>query len=199
MRKLQKITALILALFCLQVPTASATTVDVQETDSMELHVEYMEFYNNQQYYKDLAKNEGYTIIINVGEEYADLENERIANEAVQIDELVSEKQTRDGTPPTQPWNVLTQGTKGFSGTATNSICYTKFLYCGCTSYEVSIYNSSPHNTLYFRFYNTGDGTTYSLSTGTSVIKYVALNPETKFYLGFDAPGQASGYVARDI
>lgn len=136
MRKLQKITALILALFCLQVPTASATTVDVQETDSMELHVEYMEFYNNQQYYKDLAKNEGYTIIINVGEEYADLENERIANEAVQIDELVSEKQTRYGTPPTQPWNVLTQGTKGFSGTATNSICYTKFLYCGCTSYD---------------------------------------------------------------
>lgn len=198
MRKLQKITAFVLALLCLQVPTVSATTVDVQESDSMELYVEYMEFYDNQQYYKELAKNEGYTIVINVGEEYADLENERIANEAVQIDELVSGMQARDASVPQEEWNVLTQGTKGFSGTATNTICYTKLKYYGCTAYEVSIYNSSSYNTLNYRFYNTGDSTTYSLSTGTSIIKYVPLNPETRFYLGFDAPGQATGYVARD-
>ena len=198
MRKLQKITALILALFCLQFPTASATAVDVQETDSMELHVEYMEFYNNQQYYKDLAKNEGYTIIINVGEEYADLENERISIEATQSDELVSGKQARDASVPQDEWNVLTQGTKGFSGTATNTICYTVYKFYGCTSYEVSIYNSSPYNTLKYRFYNTGDDATYSLSTGTSIIKYVPLNSNTRFYLGFYAPGQATGYIAQD-
>ena len=199
MRKFQKITAFILALLCLQVPAASATTVDVQKVDSMELYVEYMEFYNNQQYYKDLAKNEGYTIIINVGEEYADLENERIASEAIQIDELVSGKQARDGSIPTREWDILNQGTKGFSGTATNSTCYTEYEYYGCTAYEVSIYNSSSHNMLYYIFYNTGNNSTYSLSAGTSVIKYVPLNPETRFYLGFDAPGQVTGYVARDI
>lgn len=199
MRKLQKITAFILALLCLQVPTASATTVDVQEVDSMELYVEYMEFYNNQQYYKNLAKNEGYTIIINVGEEYADLENERIANEAAQIDELVSGKQARDGTVPTKEWDILNQGAKGFSGTATNTTCYTEYKYYGWTAYEVSIYNSSSNYTLYYRFYNTGNSTTYSLSPGTSVIQSVALNPETRFYLGFDAPGQTTGYVEKDV
>lgn len=102
-----------------------------------------MEFYNNQQYYKDLAKNKGLTIIIDVGEEYADLESARIANEAAQNNQLVPVVQPRTGDIPTSEWNILQQGKKDFRGTATNTICYTSFKYWGCTSYEEDVSSTS--------------------------------------------------------
>ena len=199
MHKLQKLTALVLAILCLQIPAASATEVNGQEMDSHNLYVEYMEFYNNQQYYIGLARDAGYTIIINVGEEYAELEEQRIKNEASVVDELVPGGITRDGNPPTNLWNVLEEGAKGFSGSATNSTLYTSYKYWGCTSYLVSIYNKSPYNTLYYQFHNTGDDKQYSLSSGTSVIKCIPLNPTTSFYLSFKHPCVVEGYVMRDI
>lgn len=197
--KFRKICAFFLALACLQSTAAFATTVDSQEKNPNELQVEYMEFYNNQQYYKDLAKNKGLTIIIDVGEEYADLESARIANEAAQNNQLVPVVQPRTGDIPTSEWNILQQGKKDFRGTATNTICYTSFKYWGCTSYEVSVYNSNPYKSLSYKYYGTGDTSTYTLDSGKAVIRYIPLNPSTRFYLGFYAPAEFSGYVAPDF
>lgn len=84
---------------------AAADNYEAPNTEK-ELKLEYMEFYENQEYYKTLAKNEGYRLVISVGKEYEDLETARLEAEAQEIDELVPGTMARGTEVPTKKYNV---------------------------------------------------------------------------------------------
>ena len=78
-RILPGVISIILGLMLIPCTFATAAEV-VPADDSKELHItDYMEFYNNQSEYYSLAK-QGYRILIDVPDEYEDLEESRLNN-----------------------------------------------------------------------------------------------------------------------
>ena len=93
-----------------------------------ELHLEYMEFYDNQDYYKNLARNQGYRLVISVGPEFEELEEARIRADNSEFDGLVPAQISRGVDVPTRKHNVAKKEYK-ISGRAVQSTLYTEKKY----------------------------------------------------------------------
>lgn len=178
----------------------SARDLDAKSSNN-ELHLEYMEFYNNQAYYKNLARTQGYTLVISVGEEYEALEAERIrasvqSNNDDKADDIMS---TRGVKIPTQKYNVITKGKYEINGTSVKDTLYTEKAFYGTTSYEVSIHSRYPRKSeIWFKCYTHGldKDTNFAVGPGSTVIKYLTTSlEENRFYLEFSAPVNVDGYV----
>ena len=66
---------------------------------------DYMEFYENQDYYMDLVDNQHYVLVIDVPDEYLEMEKTRIAGGA-EVNALTEGPTTRGTSVPTRAWNV---------------------------------------------------------------------------------------------
>lgn len=191
-----------LAIGCLTTCIGAANVESVDPTaDKTELYLDYPEFYANQQYYKDLARTENYRLIIHVGEEYAELEEARIAEESTTVNQLVENPKTRGANPPTREWNILDNGTYNFEGIADYSPVYTNYYITGWTSYEVSVYNNWDKYTAIGFAYNVrgaNGARSFVCLPESTVIEYFPANSTSHFYLSFDEPADVEGYIAMD-
>lgn len=162
-----------------------------------EIHIsDYMTFYDHQDYYKDLAK-QGYTIVIDVPDEYSALENARITSDT-ETDKLTP-PMARGQFVPSNKWNILDKGPYNFSGESSNYGLYTNYAIVGGTSYAIQVHNTSGIYDLGVEVTGARSSGDFLVGTGRTVIKYIV--PEsssTRFYLYFSAPCYFEGSISRD-
>ena len=204
----KRLITLMLALslaFALAIPAGAAVVdamvpTDVPEptvvTDKPELYLDYMEFYNNQEYYKNLVLTEDYRLFINVGEEYADMEYARIMDGADEVDTLTSNVLTRGTSIPDDEWNINTKGTYHFTVDTDAPTIYTKYYFTGANAYLLTVfnpYNSSGGATIYGAI---GSPLKVNAFFGTVIQKYSSLMG-SRFYVGFHKPAHISGSIEK--
>lgn len=171
-----------------------------------ELHLEYMEFYNNQGYYKSLAKKLGYTLVISVGEEFEKLEQQRIFEESQQpvrsIDEEVAPS-TRGVSIPTKKYKITDTNQYTIDGHAVQSTLYTEKMVYGVTGYEVSIHNRYEKDTgltLEVTTHGFLNNDYFYVDPGKTVIRYYTTHATTDTaYLEFRAPSAVDGYIKKGV
>lgn len=197
---MKRLLAFALVASLLLVPGVVAVGMEVQSTDNDEIQVAYMEFYNNQEYYYNLAR-EGYTIIILVGEAYADVEKERLEDDSEQTNALLPGTMTRGSTVPTASWNVISLGKYDFSGSATQSSLYTNYKLCGSTSYLITVYNEYDSTSISGVVHGVQESDrTFTVAPLTTMVR--VYNTSSKYdyiYLGFYPPVRVSGSVKGDV
>ena len=157
---------------------------------------DYMEFYNNQDYYNNWAFSNGYSLAVNVPSEYMDLEIERIVGNST-IHELSSEPLTRGLSIPTATWNLSEKGKYSFSVESAASPIYTNYKFTGTHAIHVlttlSISNRSAGGTAYGV---DGGPQDFSTSTGTSISTLLFTSEYNySFYLRFNAPAYLIGSI----
>lgn len=179
----------------LAIPCSATTTSETSNMEGTEIHVdEYMDFYNNQQYYKNLVA-QGYTVIVNVGEEYAEMEEARIEAESNEMDELIESK-GRGTSVPTARWNINTEGKYSFSGSAAYSTLYLGYLIYGHDGYGTTVYNKSETNTLTVNAHGCISERSFTVDPLTSRLeKFTMFSASNNFYLSFNAPSYFSGTI----
>lgn len=166
------------------------------------LELEYMEFYNNQDYYMSLVEEEDYTLHFYVEEEYRELEAARQAESVNCTDEL-QPIMTRGTNPPTKEHKIF-KGALSFSGKALYSNLYTNYYCTGSPWYNVTINNYRQGNQmLTVKAYNVlSSQTTTAFRAGTTIKKYTMAGighvpVQNHFYLCFYAPVDVSGTIAK--
>lgn len=166
------------------------------------LELEYMDFYNNQDYYMRLVEEEDYTLHFYVDEEYRELEAARQAESVSCTDEL-KPVMTRGTTPPTQEHRIFT-GNLSFEGKSSYSNLYTNYYCTGSPWYNVTINNYRQGNQmLTVKAYNVvSSQTTTAFRAGTTIKKYTMAGignvpVQGHFYLCFYAPVDVSGTIAK--
>lgn len=190
------------------VPTSLTTSASAASlTEDKVIELEYTDFIANQNYYRTLAKENGYVLDIEVPEEYADEEiarNQKMAEEST----AVTLGMMRTADKPTETWNILTQGKYTLSAVNNAAMTlYSNYLFTGWTSYEVSVYNSR-HDNFDFNvrayenkfFLDDPLSSDETVEPGHTVIMYVQPSSSSaEWYLRFTGYSTMSGYVARDI
>ena len=185
-------------LFC-GIPCAAAS--ENSDNTKNELHLEYMEFYNNQEYYKDLARTQGYTLRVSVGSEYEDLEIARINESVSDEPNNYSEAITRGVEIPTNRYNIALWKQYTIKGLSVQSTLYTEKKFYGITDYEVSIYNRydkdsdltflvTPHG-----FTKSGNNAFYVDPQETVIQYFQTMDKSHETYLEFRAPVSVEGYI----
>ena len=187
-----------LLLVCILIFSVVPTVGKASEIEeSKDIYVEYLEYYDNEEYYVNLAKNYGYTIYIHVGEEHAEEEAARFGISEESLNKNGEEIEPRGLSIPTSLWDISSQGKDDIDGFSNSTPLYTEFKYYGITHYGVRLYNYSTTNTLTCvpsNFYEFGD--TFTLEPRYSVLKFMtAYNTNTKVYLKFFAPCYVKGYI----
>lgn len=205
--------ALAMLLACsLAIPAGAATTENSTVTTpsgQIVLELDYMDFYQNQDYYMNLVYEKDYTLHFNVPEEYQELEDARQAEAANVVGELMTGPEgngivTYDTKVPTEAHNIATQGTYKYEATATYSDIYTNYYYIGSSWYVVTVNNRNYDTTAMLRVtaYNVYADATMYYTNGTTIHKYTmsgtgATANMKHFYLKFHAPVKADGTIAR--
>ena len=185
----------------LMITGSVAFAAEVAPVEDNEISLEYQEYYDNQDYYNNLAKN-GYTLYVHVGPEYDEWEMERITEKSTGSEDCLvqSDPYTRELTIPTYYYDMLERGKKVISGSTTTTLGYlfTNYIYHGCSSFEISLYNRGD-DTLEVDLVQEGSSVafeSYDIPAETTVIKYTT---EDYWYGRFKNPCSVYGYVARDI
>lgn len=122
-----------------------AFAVDDENLDENSIiQVEFEEYISSQTEYRELLE-EGYTLIIHIGDEN---ENDKLAALNMNMDICQSESmrpkyEINGDNIPTYEWNVAKLGTRTIDGKRNGSLGYlfTNYIYVGCSVYEVSLYN----------------------------------------------------------
>lgn len=182
----------------LAIPCFAFSSEANEDSTDLVLHLEYMEFYNNQEYYKEFARTNDYTLIISVGEEYIDLETSRIYGSNSKDRTITDNEIVPYGSSaPTDPWNCYLKNKRPFNTDNANSTVYMEFYVIGGTTYEVSCTNLYDHQSITYKTHGNSSGTqTISVPKSSTVIKYFAVDTDsTPFYLSFPAPSRTRGYV----
>lgn len=166
------------------------------------IRVEYSDFINNKVYYSQLV-NDGYTLIINVGEENAEKEQARIDALAAQADngiDTLKPNLERGANIPNSTWNIAKKGMYSFRGEASHgSSTYTANQFYGVTSYNISVYNAVSGELTVQVFDAVDDDYadfSFTVKSGETVITGLS-NKKTsdRFYLCFLGYANFSGYV----
>ena len=156
--------------------TAFATeeTTEVETSAELTLKLEYMDFYENQDYYMDLVRDKDYTLCIDVPEEYQELEEARIAEGANDTDEMVPDI-ARGAGIPTVGHSIL-QGSYTFKGEATYTNLYTEKYVYGNTQYIVTVNNSRYGNqALTCKAFNVVSNSQFTCNAGSTVVKKLTM------------------------
>lgn len=199
-----------LALTLSLVPCAMAA--DGTQTDGdKEIYVaDYMEFYNNQSEYYSLAK-EGYRIVIDVPEEYEDLEEARLLDLAqdAQKDTLIPSV-SRGTSWPTQTHNVVEDGMYFFEGSTSSYPLYTNYSFVGDYGYVANFHNRSSTYYLTYRAIYSTPGSLFnpgrveydnysSVRLNQTVIEYFTTeSTEQRIFFEFLDPCTFEGWIAQD-
>lgn len=110
----------------------------------------------------------------------------------------LTESKTRGTSAPTEGWNCETQGSLGFSGSASYSTLWLSKLVWGCTCYKVTITNKSS-STLYFHARGCTNDGIYEVPANSekpSVFYFPMASASDYFCITFNAPSNFSGYVS---
>lgn len=185
-----------------QEPTTAAPS------ERIVLELEYMDFYENQDYYMSLVRDKDYTLHFDVPEEYQELEDARQAENGTAVQALVPGPEAGDIVPygptvPTVAHNISTQGTYSFNGEAAYTDLYTNRYFIGSAWYIVTVNNHNHTNELLtVTAYNVISKGTMAYKEGTTIEKYTmsgtGATANTKhFYLKFHAPVNVTGTIAR--
>ncbi len=207
--KIKKMVAIALAAITMfGLPASLSTGASAASiTEDKVIELEYPDFISNEDYYRTLAKEEGYILDIEVPEEYADEEAARIEEMSENTDAATFDL-TRSQAKPTKKWNILTDGKYNLSAVNNVSVTlYSQYLFTGWTSYEVSIYNERKDNHDFtVKAYENKPlfddliEDEHTVKPGHTVIMYVVPSSDTAaWYLKFEGYSTLSGYVARDI
>lgn len=176
-----------------------ATSNQNNETADKVVYVEYLEFYDNEQYYKDLAKNDGYTVFIHVGKEYAEIEMQRLKSVAECSNRLIGNTQARGSSVPTDTWNIHTQGAYFLEdpSTAVTSVLYTNFKIYGCEAYEASIFNEYDHTSITYYMHGHSSGpNSVTVPPLTRALNYYGTGDSSQYiYASFSPPVCVSGFI----
>lgn len=197
MKKLIALALVSILFFSLTTPVFASSTYEAEDTDLI-LNLEYMEFYNNQEYYRTLAAVEGYTLIISVDDEYIQLEEERIGCSSTENRAVDNDGITPYGASvPNNSWNCYLKNERSFSTDNANTTRYMDYYVIGGTTYEVSCTNLYNHAAITYKTHGNSSGTqTVSVPKSSTVIKCFSVDTDTTpFYLSFPAPCRAKGYV----
>lgn len=192
--------------------TAFAGTTEIPEATTPAeppiLELEYMDFYENEDYYMNLVIEKDYTLHYNVPAEYEELERARIAKDADTPNgiDLYSIMSPGDYPPTVEKKTV--PGTKYyFNGESHYGDRYTLNYYTGATHYVASIHNANSTNSSAqnLKLHVIANGVIPSQSSkyydeGTTVTKYTMSGNEVTakkghFYLCFKGPMTADGYI----
>lgn len=175
----------------------SSENETIPNEDETVLDLEYMDYINNQAYYDALVMDEGYTLYVQVGEEYKEQEKERLAQNAEADSELLPPL-TRGVDVPTSVYNLSTTKSKyTFRGTGP---VHTNYMFSGQTLYKISVYNSNSGN-LTVQVYNAAiskDYADYSFEVpgGTTVVSRENTESSTdNVYLFFIQNMSFNGYI----
>lgn len=107
---------------------------------------------------------------------------------------------TRGTSSPTQAWNVATQGTYPFSGSASWSRLYLEYLIYGANSFTVVVTNLSSTQPLTVNPHDSQDLNSFTVAPGQTVTKVFVLQSGKQYFcLSFDAPSNFSGSVSEKI
>lgn len=204
----KKISILLCAIMMCNVLSATAFATETptenisNNNEEIVLELDYMDFYENQDYYMSLVRDHNYTLHFDPGEEYLDLELARIAENAAASDTLTPVV-SRGTTAPTQGHDI-TKGKLTFNGKSSYSDLYTNKYCTGSSWYVVTLLNHTyTSRMLKVTAYNVlSSQQVTNFSSGTTVKKYTmsgsgATAPTKHFYLKFTAPVDASGYIER--
>lgn len=203
---------LLMTLVLSMVPNAFAAEVP-QTDESNDIHVsDYMEFYNNQDEYYSLAK-EGYRIVIDVPDQYENLEEARLealANDAAENDSL-EPSQSRGTMYPTKSHDIIKDGMYFFEGATSNYPLYTNYYFDGDYGYRANFHNrSSTYELIYRDIYFTpgsifnpgGDieyGKYYRVGLNQTVIDYFSTDSTKQgIFFEFLNPCTFEGWIAHD-
>lgn len=197
MKRLICLSLIFILISSLATPVFALSTNSSESTDLI-LNLEYMDFYNNQDYYRTLARENGYTLVISVDDEYIELEKERISsnnskNRAVVDSDIIP----YGSSAPTTPWNCYEKNKRTFSTDNANTTVYMNYYVIGSTTYEVSCTNLYSHAAITYKTHGNSSGTqTVSVPKSSTVIKCFSVDTDrTPFYLSFPAPSRTEGYV----
>ncbi len=168
----------------------------ISENEQLILHVEYPDFYNNQQYYINLAAFHGYTIYVNVGQEYSEVERNRIESKSAST-HVLRDQFTRGISEPTEPWNCRIKNELSFDTHNVTSARYTDYYVYGSLAYVVSVYNRYDHCSItYVPHGHKSDVQSVEVPASTTVIQYFGTEQTSDhFYLGFRPPCSCEGYI----
>ena len=207
-RLLSGILSFVLAVMLVPCAFASeATSPDVSE----DIHVtDYMEFYNNQSTYYSLAK-EGHRIIIDVPDNYEELETARLSALAgsSQPDQLIPP--TARGTSwPTKTHNVVKDGMYFFEGSTSSYPLYTNYAFVGDYGYVAQFHNRSSTYTLVYRAIYSTPGSLFesgkvtygkysSVGLNQTVLDYFSTESTTqRIFFEFSDPCTFEGWIGQD-
>ena len=161
------------------------------------LRLEYMEFYNNQDYYMDLVREEGYCLYIDVNEEYREMELARITEGTEKINELTAPV-TRGSSVPNKEWNIVQKGKYSFRVDTASTQVFTNYYFTGASTYVVTMTNISNVVPAGGCAYNTVTGTSpFGGSSGTVIKRFAARSSSAHFYMHFSAPSYIIGSIEK--
>lgn len=210
MKNLKKFTSLMMAMV-MSVSCMAFTASAVEATDDAEAtqqnsvvkvsgdvaHIEdYMEFYNNQDYYIDWARENGYSLFINVPDEYMEMEKQRILGDDY-AGEVLTGMVTRGLKAPTAVWDISKKGKYEFSVESSASKIYTNYKFTGQTTYcmtTLNMSNVSSGGTAYGVIDSRKTFSTFGSGTVINFFHTSTLSP-TPFYVCFNAPAYLVGSI----
>ena len=161
---------------------------------------DYMEFYNNQHYYINWARENGYSLSINVPAEYMEIEKARILgeNSDASINNFLSGIVTRGLKPPTAIWNIPQKGKYGFTVETASSKVYSNYKFSGKTSYVMNTLNTSNVSSGGTVYGVIGGSKSFSTTGSSTVINffYTSNLTSSPIYLCFNAPAYLYGNIS---
>lgn len=172
-------------------PTAYAAVSDEESDVDPVIQIEFDDYISSKEYYRTLLE-EGYTLIIHVGEE----------NEEAGLAEFSYQNEPAivpyGDYGPIHEWNVHLQGTRSISGKAEYSNVfkwlYTNYYFTGASTFELALYNNGDNNVDCELKYKS-DHTRFNnfvIPAQSSVLKYVH---ESSWYARFKKPCNITGKV----
>ncbi|MCI5498552.1 MAG: hypothetical protein MR419_03350 [Clostridiales bacterium] len=212
MKKLKQLISLVMALMmalsCMVFVAGAAEETENTEMSQKDstMYVEgtvahindYMEFYNNQDYYINWARENGYSLFINVPSEYLEIEKERVLGENY-ASELLTGIATRGLSAPTAIWNIAQKGKYSFVVETAASKIYTNYKFTGKTFYTLTTSNTSNVSSGGTAYGVVGGPKSFSTvpnSTGTSINFFSTSNlTSSPIYFCFNAPAYLFGSI----
>lgn len=179
------------------IPVAFATNAESTSDNSI-IQIEFDEYMASKSHYKALLQ-EGYTLIIHVGEknEDAGVAEFLSCDESALPEDLIM---PYGNGIPTTTWDVSLQGSRSINGTSTDTLGYlfTNFIFTGCSAYEADIYNRGT-STLKAAFMEKGSidpFASFSVPAQSVAVRYVT---KYSWYGRFTNPCKVEGTVFKFV
>lgn len=205
MKKIILLCLMFILAFALAI-SAGATEGEPETTVSEEgpvLVLEYVDYYENEDYYLSLVDDKNYTLRIQANEEQQELERAKMLEKASCVDELCPVI-ARHAYVPTQGWDIVSKGTYTLEGLSSTSALYTNYYFTGSSWYRLTVLNCNESSPTGITAYNVLSSQTTTTCRAGEILKKkytmsgTGATANTKhFYLRFSAPVNMTGTIER--